>query len=75
MNQIIRIGFQPVIHAINFELEKIRKGKDLSTSHVKHVEELYGLGTCELIRCSCIRSSSVTKKPYSVNFDVSIFFK
>lgn len=73
MNQIIRTGFQPITYNINFDPAKIQKGKNLSTLHIRRVEELQSIGACKLIRCSCVRTYNISKKPYTVNLDVSKF--
>lgn len=71
MDIVIRTGFQQITHSINFNPQGILKGKALSVNHVVRVEELGGI--CpehRIIRCSVIRQTSVTLRPYKVELEV-----
>ena len=49
MDIVIRTGFAAITHNIQFEVQKIVKGKALAEKNVRRVEELV-----ELLRCSVI---------------------
>lgn len=72
MDVKIRTGFAPISHSINFDSEKISKGKNLAVSHVRRVEELQG--NLSFIRASVVRTARVTEHPYSVSQEVNFLY-
>lgn len=71
MNVIIRTGFQPVTHSIDFDPQKYVKGKKLAEKHIQRVEESSNNVNTKVIKCSCIRTVSVNEPPYKVQLQVS----
>lgn len=68
---VLRTGFEAVTHTIQFESQKVVKGKALALSHVNRVEEFSGFGSSRVITASVIRTTSVTEHPYKVKLEVS----
>ena len=72
MDIVIKTGFQKITHSIPFTNEIKNNGRDWAiASHVKRVEEFAGVAGYKVIRCSVIRSTSVTQSPYLVQMEVS----
>lgn len=69
---IFRTGFENIKHSILFTKSIREKGEKLAFCHIKHVQEYIDSNINNKLIAKCIRQTSVTEAPYSLEIEVSL---